>query len=96
MLRLAWREQALDDLDAIIDYIRQNNFRSAERMQDLFEACAERLTDHPYMYRAGRIRGTREAVVHPNYILVYRVGSDAVEIVNVVHSRQQYPPEPTG
>lgn len=40
MLRLAWREQALDDLDAIIDYIRQNNFRSAERMQDLFEACA--------------------------------------------------------
>ena len=96
MLRLAWREQALDELDAIIDYIRQNNFRSAERMQDLFEACAERLTDHPYMYRAGRIRGTREAVVHPNYILVYRVGSDAVEIVNVVHSRQQYPPEPTG
>ena len=48
------------------------------------------------MYRAGRIRGTREAVVHPNYILIYRVGSDAVEIVNVIHSRQQYPPEPTG
>ena len=69
-VRLAWREQALDDLDAIIDYIRQNNFRSAERMQDLCEACAERLTDHPYMYRAGRIRGTREAVVHPNYILI--------------------------
>ena len=96
MLRLAWREQALDDLDAIIDYIRQNNFRSAERMQDMFEACAERLTDHPYMYRAGRVPGTREAVVHPNYILIYRVVSDAVEIVNVIHSRQQYPPEPTG
>ena len=40
MLRLVWREQALDDLDVVIGYIRQNNFRAAERMQDLFEACA--------------------------------------------------------
>ena len=58
MSKTAATFEALDDLDAIIDYIRQNNFRSAERMQDLFEACAERLTDHPYMYRAGRVRGT--------------------------------------
>ena len=48
------------------------------------------------MYRASRVPGTREAVVHPNYILIYRVVSDAVEIVNVIHSRQQYPPEPAG
>lgn len=34
---------------------------------------------------------TREAVVHPNYILVYRVTADAVEIVSVVHARQEYP-----
>lgn len=45
------------------------------------------------MYRPGRLPGTREAVVHPNYVLVYQVGSDSVEIVNVLHSRQQYPPE---
>ncbi len=45
------------------------------------------------MHRTGRLPGTREAVVHPNYILVYRVGSDVVEVVNVLHSRQQYPPE---
>ena len=44
------------------------------------------------MYRAGRTEGTREAVVHPNYVLVYRVGNDAVEVVSVMHSRQQYPP----
>jgi plasmid stabilization system protein ParE len=43
------------------------------------------------MYRAGRAGGTREAVVHPNYILIYRVTSNAVEIVSLVHARQEYP-----
>jgi plasmid stabilization system protein ParE len=37
------------------------------------------------------VPGTREAVVHPNYILVYRVTADAVEIVNLVHARREYP-----
>lgn len=60
-------------------------------MQSLAEACAERLAKHPFLYRAGRIPGTREALIHPNYLLVYRVTADAVEIVNVLHSRQQYP-----
>jgi toxin ParE1/3/4 len=37
------------------------------------------------------VASTREAVVHPNYILIYGVSADAVEIIAVVHSRQQYP-----
>jgi plasmid stabilization system protein ParE len=37
------------------------------------------------------VEGTREAIVHPNYILVYRVGEKAVEIVAVVHARREYP-----
>ena len=74
MLTLIWRESALDDLDAIVDYVGRINFAAAERLEALCEACAERLPDHPYIYRSGRIPGTREAVVHPNYILVYRGG----------------------
>ncbi|MEO5597158.1 MAG: type II toxin-antitoxin system RelE/ParE family toxin [Novosphingobium sp.] len=93
MLTLIWREAALDDLDAIIDHIRELNFAAALRLQDMIEACAERLCEHPYMYRTGRMPGNREAVVSPNYILIYRVVAEAVEIVNVIHSRRQYPPE---
>lgn len=92
MMRLVWRESALDELDQILIYIGQRNFEAALRLEELMHSHAERLTQHPYMYRSGRIPGTREAVVHPNYIMVYRVGADAIEIVNVMHSRRQYPP----
>ena len=43
------------------------------------------------MYRAGREPGTREAVITPNYILLYCVTAEAVEVLNVLHTRQQYP-----
>jgi addiction module RelE/StbE family toxin len=90
-LRLVWLESALDDLDAIIDYIGERNYPAALRLQQTIEACAELLAEHPYIHRSGRIRGTREAVVHPNYVVIYRVGADSVEIVNVIHSRREYP-----
>jgi toxin ParE1/3/4 len=43
------------------------------------------------MYRPGRADGTREAVIHSNYLLIYRLVLDTVEIVNVVHARRDYP-----
>jgi plasmid stabilization system protein ParE len=43
------------------------------------------------MHRNGRVPDTREAIVTPNYILIYRVGTEAIEILNVKHTRQQYP-----
>lgn len=57
----------------------------------MIEAYAERLPEHPFLYRPGRTEGMREAVVHPNYILIYQVTAEAVEIVNVIHSRRRYP-----
>jgi len=49
-----------------------------------------RIIENPYLYRSGRVAGTREAVVHPNYILVYRV-TETIEILAVLHARQRYP-----
>ncbi len=90
-MKLTWRPEALEDYEAIIGYIAERNVLAAERIGNAIIACAERISALPLAYRPGRIPGTREAVVHPNYILVYRVEDDAVEIVNVVHARQRYP-----
>lgn len=43
------------------------------------------------MYRQGRVVGTREAVVHPNYLMIYQIQEKQIVIVSVVHARQQYP-----
>ena len=60
-------------------------------MRDLIETSVLPLARYPDMYRSGRVEGTREIVVHPNYIVVYRATTTAVEILRVLHARQQYP-----
>ena len=60
-------------------------------LADLLLAKALVLDEHPLLGRAGRIKGTRELVVHPNYIVFYRVVGKAVEVLRVKHAAQQWP-----
>jgi addiction module RelE/StbE family toxin len=91
VLTLLWSAQALDQLDFLADYIGEHNEVAADNLIERVEVCAERLTQFPYLHRPGRVPGTREAVITPNYVLVYRVTADTVEVLNVLHTRQQYP-----
>jgi addiction module RelE/StbE family toxin len=91
MRSLIWRPEALEKLAHIADYIAERRPAAAQRLKDAIQHTAERLPDHPYIHRPGRVPGTREAIVHPNYILVYRVGEAVIEVVAVLHARQHYP-----
>jgi len=88
---LLWRAAAREDLARIVAYIAERNPAAARRMRRLIEEAVLPSTEHPYLFRPGRVAGTRELVAHPNYIIVYRVTDAAVEIVSVLHARQQYP-----
>jgi len=91
MLPIQWRATARTDLAEIIGYITERNPAAATSMLATLESAIEPAAEHPYLYRPGRVPGTREVVAHPNYILVYRVAVDCIEVVNVLHARQQYP-----
>lgn len=91
MLPILWRAEAQADLAAILEYIAERNPKSALNLYDDIERIVSQLPHHPYLYRLGRVSGTRELVVHPNYIVVYRVNVTAIEIISIMHSRQQYP-----
>lgn len=91
MLLIEWRASAREDLAEIVGFIAQHNPAAARRMMALIEAAVLPAAEHPYLFRSGRVPGTREIVAHPNYVVVYRVTSTVIEVVAVVHARQQYP-----
>ena len=91
-LALEWRETARTDLLAIIDYISDDNPDAAQRLSDEIADKVSRLPEHPKLYRSGRVTGTREMVVLPNYVVVYAETAHAVVILRVLHAAQQWPP----
>ncbi|MCJ8177332.1 type II toxin-antitoxin system RelE/ParE family toxin [Pseudomonas viridiflava] len=91
MLPIVWLQAAVNNLSSIILYIANENPSAARRLKSRLQAAPLPLAEHPYLFPLGRVSGTRELVAHPNYIIVYRIASDRVEIVNVLHSRQTYP-----
>lgn len=88
---LSWKQEAIADLLAIIDYISDDNPNAAQALKEDIEGKAFELPNHPRMYRTGRVNGTREMVVRPNYVVVYAEDPTAVVILRVLHAAQQWP-----
>ncbi|HUH87904.1 MAG TPA: type II toxin-antitoxin system RelE/ParE family toxin [Pusillimonas sp.] len=91
MLKIAWLPSAVNDLAQILSYISERSPQAARNIRQLIESAVLPVAEHPYLYRNGRVSGTREIVAHPNYIIVYRVTATDIEIINILHARQQYP-----
>ena len=91
-MQVRWTRPAAQDLERIARRIRQDNPAVALRItKTLYDRCM-RLETFPNRGRIGRITGTRELVFAPlPYIAVYRVKDDAVEILRIYHSAQDWP-----
>lgn len=90
MRLVKWKHQALDALTEIIDYIEQYNPKAANSLHRTIVTSTEGLSAMPYCFKSGRLPDTREMVVHRNYVVVYQVVLH-VEILTVLHARQEYP-----
>ena len=73
------------------DYIAKNNPLAALTLDDNFEAQAELARQQPKLYKPGRVKGTREIVVQANCVMVYRLEEQTLEILRILHARQQWP-----
>jgi addiction module RelE/StbE family toxin len=94
--RIKWRPIAEADLDDIIDYIALDNPTRAESFGQTLRDKTRPLAQHPRMGRVGRPglpADVREWVVHPNYIVFYRVLDEVrtVEILRVRHTARGTP-----
>lgn len=89
-MQIEWRPEAKADLSNILRYIGERNFAAAVSLSKSIEESTTSLSVHPHLYRKSRSPGTREIVVHPNYVVIYEV-TDRIEILSVLHTRQEYP-----
>lgn len=92
MIRLRWKNQALSDRERIARHIAQAGSPQAARKLDKeLVDKAHAVVKNPKLYRVGRVTGTRELVVRPNYVMVYRIEGEYIDILRVLHAAQQWP-----
>lgn len=87
-MRITWTRLAARQLDLVGEYIAKDNPRAATKLLKLVRKSASQLKQHPFMGRRTEFDHVRELVVHPNYLLSYRVSAEMIEILQVWHVAQ--------
>ena len=90
-MKLVWSRPAAADRREIRSWIAQDNPAAALRLDQRLSEAAQYLVDHPDLGRPGRLAGTRELVIHQNYILVYDLIGDLVRVLRILHAARQWP-----
>ena len=86
-MRVVFTLEAEGGLEAIGDYIANDNPRRAMTFVAELRSAALGLADHPYSYPLAP-RYERQGVrrrVHGDYLILYRVEADRVVVLRVVH-----------
>ena len=88
-----WTRPAADDLTHICDYTAELfGAAQARRAAMSIYAAVDSLKEMPLRGRAGRKPGTRELKVGGlPFVLIYRAGKEAVEVVRILHGSRQWP-----
>ena len=79
------------DLQAVYDYIAQDNPDAALALLLHIEDQVDSLTDPNFPRRKGRKAGTLELMAHPNYVVVFEQTANTVTVFNLLHVARHYP-----
>lgn len=86
-MKVIWSRRALLDVEHIRDYIAQDSPAYAQPFVERLLHATRHLAEFPHCARAmpeAQNLRVRE-VMYQGYRIIYRLGSDAIEIVMVVH-----------
>ena len=85
---IRWLPPAENSLLSIVDFIAEDKPEAAAFFAGQVRSAVASLATLPHRARARRVATTRELVVHPNYIVVYRVTAETVDILRIRHAAQ--------
>jgi toxin ParE1/3/4 len=91
-MQVRWTTAAATDLEHIADYLFDKTPQNAPRLiREICDAVFA-LKTYPNRGRPGKKSGTRELVLTSlPYIVVYKVASDVLHIVRILHGAQDWP-----
>jgi toxin ParE1/3/4 len=91
-MEIVWRTSALNDLEALREFITQDNPQAAARVVGAILSGIDRLGRHPGLGRAGRVEGTRELIIaNTPYIVAYRVLGQQIRVLAIIHTARRWP-----
>jgi len=91
-MQVRWTPAAADDLENIANFLFEKTPEHAAHLVREIYGAALRLKGFPNRGREGKKEGTRELVMTSlPYILVYRVQSETVSVLRVLHGSQEWP-----
>lgn len=91
-MTIRWLFLAVQDLEAVFDYIYPENPAAAAAGLDRINSAVAMLSTNPAMGRPGRVAGTRELVVASTpYIVAYRMKTGQIQILRVLHGARRWP-----
>jgi len=91
-MTLIWSRQAVADLEKLRRHIETHDPSAASKVATRILEAVRQLEQFLGRGRPGRIAGTRELVVkRMPYLVVYRIGREAVHLLRIFHTRQKWP-----
>ena len=94
MARLIWTTQALEDVEAICQFIARDAPRYAQVFATQVFEAVERLQTFPESGRSVPEVGQENIreIIHGNYRIIYRLTNDVIQILTVYHSSRLLDP----
>ncbi|HET6568878.1 MAG TPA: type II toxin-antitoxin system RelE/ParE family toxin [Rhodothermales bacterium] len=94
-MRVHWTNTALDHLIAIHEFAAQNSIIYADRLVDRLTRRSEQIAVFP---KSGRIvpewrREDVREIIEPPYRIVYRLLEGRIDVLAVLHTAQDVPPQ---
>ena len=90
-MKVLRKPQYWESLQAIEDYIAHDNPLAASDLWLGIDEQVSLLADPYFPRRRGRVAGTLELVVHPDYVVILEQSPDAVTVLEVLHVAMKYP-----
>ena len=89
-MTIRWTDPAVEDLEAVYDYVAHNSAEQAAWVVNELLHVIEVLERFPQMGQADAASPGRRILTHPPYRIYYRVQHDAVEILSILHSARRH------